>query len=50
LGIILAGSSIPAFPSGHAIQGAASTTILIDEFGDEFTFVDSAHVGANVMH
>ncbi len=35
----------PAFPSGHAIQGAASTTILIEKFGDAFHFIDSAHYG-----
>lgn len=35
----------PAFPSGHAIQAAASTTVLADLFGETFAFVDSAHVG-----
>lgn len=35
----------PAFPSGHAIQGSASTSVLIHEFGDEFNFVDSTHYG-----
>jgi hypothetical protein len=35
----------PSFPSGHAIQAAASTTVLIDLFGDQFTFVDRAHEG-----
>ncbi|MDC6365891.1 MULTISPECIES: vanadium-dependent haloperoxidase [Flavobacteriaceae] len=35
----------PAFPSGHAIQAAASATILEDTFGKQFTFVDRAHEG-----
>lgn len=35
----------PAFPSGHAIQGAASTSILIHHVGDSFSFIDSAHFG-----
>lgn len=35
----------PAFPSGHAIQAAASTTVLADLFGTPFPFIDSAHVG-----
>ena len=35
----------PAFPSGHAIQGSACSTILISNFGDEFNFIDSAHYG-----
>lgn len=35
----------PAFPSGHAIQASAAATVLMDLFGNEFTFIDSAHVG-----
>lgn len=35
----------PSFPSGHAIQAAASTTVMIDLFGDQFTFIDRAHEG-----
>ncbi len=35
----------PSFPSGHAIQAAASTTVMIDLFGDEFDFIDRAHEG-----
>ena len=35
----------PAFPSGHAIQAATAATIMIDLYGNEFSFVDSAHVG-----
>lgn len=35
----------PAFPSGHAIQGAAAATVLADLYGNEFTFTDRAHVG-----
>ncbi len=35
----------PSFPSGHAIQAAAATTVMIDLFGDEFSFVDRAHEG-----
>ncbi|WP_246463978.1 vanadium-dependent haloperoxidase [Neolewinella lacunae] len=35
----------PAFPSGHAIQASAATTVLIDMFGDEFAFTDACHVG-----
>jgi hypothetical protein len=34
----------PAFPSGHAIQGAAAT-VLTDLYGDHLAFTDSAHVG-----
>ena len=33
----------PAFPSGHATQAAATATVLIDLFGEKFTFIDSAH-------
>lgn len=35
----------PAFPSGHAIQAAASTTVLADMYGEKFAFTDSSHVG-----
>lgn len=35
----------PAFPSGHAIQAATAATVMIDLFGNEFSFVDRAHVG-----
>lgn len=35
----------PAFPSGHAIQASAAAVVLADMFGDNFVFVDSAHVG-----
>ncbi|MEM9935072.1 MAG: phosphoesterase, partial [Bacteroidota bacterium] len=35
----------PSFPSGHAIQAAAMATVLIDVYGDTFSFTDSAHVG-----
>lgn len=35
----------PAFPSGHAIQASAAATVLIDLYGEDFTFVDSSHVG-----
>jgi membrane-associated phospholipid phosphatase len=35
----------PAFPSGHAIQAAAMATVLIDLYGEEFTFTDRSHVG-----
>jgi len=35
----------PAFPSGHAIQAAASAVVLTNLFGENFTFTDSAHAG-----
>lgn len=35
----------PSFPSGHAIQAATAATVMIDLYGNNFTFVDSAHVG-----
>jgi hypothetical protein len=35
----------PAFPSGHATQAAAVATVMIDLYGEKFTFTDSAHVG-----
>ena len=33
----------PSFPSGHAIQAAASSTVLASLYGDEFHFTDDAH-------
>ena len=33
----------PAFPSGHATQAAATARVLIDLYGEQLTFVDSAH-------
>ncbi|MFT5764420.1 MAG: hypothetical protein ACI8X3_001851 [Saprospiraceae bacterium] len=35
----------PSFPSGHAIQASAAATVMIDLYGDSFSFVDSSHVG-----
>ncbi|HMB64095.1 MAG TPA: vanadium-dependent haloperoxidase [Eudoraea sp.] len=35
----------PAFPSGHAIQAAASATVLENVFGKPFQFMDRAHEG-----
>tara|TARA_R110002167_G_scaffold108803_21_gene277771 strand:- start:101 stop:1453 length:1353 start_codon:yes stop_codon:yes gene_type:complete len=35
----------PSFPSGHAIQAAATATVLENAFGKEFHFVDRAHEG-----
>ncbi|MEM8891992.1 MAG: phosphoesterase, partial [Bacteroidota bacterium] len=35
----------PAFPSGHAIQAAASSRVLEEVYGNAFTFIDSSHVG-----
>lgn len=35
----------PAFPSGHAIQGAAAATVLIELYGPDFAFTDDSHVG-----
>lgn len=35
----------PAFPSGHAIQAAAAATAMADVFGNEFSFIDTSHVG-----
>ena len=35
----------PAFPSGHAIQAAATATVLTDLYGDKMSFTDNAHVG-----
>lgn len=34
----------PSFPSGHAIQAAAAATVMIDLYGNEFSFIDSSHV------
>lgn len=35
----------PGFPSGHATQSGAVSTVLTDFFGDNFAFVDNSHVG-----
>lgn len=35
----------PAFPSGHATQGAAAAAVLTDLFGDSFSFTDNSHEG-----
>lgn len=35
----------PAFPSGHAIQASATATVLIDLYGEKFSFTDSLHYG-----
>jgi hypothetical protein len=35
----------PAFPSGHAIQAAATATVLSNLYGEKFEFTDNAHVG-----
>lgn len=35
----------PAFPSGHAIQAAATATVLTDLYGNKLSFLDNAHVG-----
>lgn len=35
----------PAFPSGHATQAAAVATVLADLYGDNFDFIDDAHLG-----
>ena len=35
----------PAFPSGHAIQAAATATVLTDLYGEKFDITDNAHVG-----
>ncbi len=35
----------PAFPSGHAIQAAASACVLMDLFDNQTVFTDSSHVG-----
>ena len=35
----------PAFPSGHAIQASAMSTVMIDLYGEELVLSDSAHHG-----
>ncbi|MBK8512785.1 MAG: vanadium-dependent haloperoxidase [Saprospiraceae bacterium] len=35
----------PAFPSGHAINAGAATTILQELYGEQITVVDSSHAG-----
>ena len=35
----------PAFPSGHAIQSAATATVLTGIYGDNFHFTDSTYAG-----
>ena len=35
----------PAFTSGHAIQAAATATVLANLFGENFSFTDNAHEG-----
>jgi PAP2 superfamily len=35
----------PAFPSGHAIQAAATATVLTELYGDSFAFTDDTHQG-----
>ncbi len=35
----------PAFPSGHAIQAAATATVLTELYGKKFTFTDDTHKG-----
>ena len=35
----------PAFPSGHAIQAAATATVLTGLYGEKFDFIDDAHKG-----
>ncbi|MEM9328238.1 MAG: vanadium-dependent haloperoxidase [Bacteroidota bacterium] len=35
----------PAFPSGHAIQASAMATVMIDLYGQDLVFADSAHYG-----
>ncbi len=35
----------PAFPSGHAIQGAAAARVLIGLYGDSCVLTDRAHAG-----
>jgi hypothetical protein len=37
----------PAFPSGHAIQAAASATVLTELYGNDFAFTDSIHANRN---
>ncbi len=40
----------PSFPSGHAINAGTSAAILIDLYGNDFTFVDDSHVGRERDH
>jgi PAP2 superfamily len=35
----------PAFYSGHAVQGAATATVLTELYGPNFKFVDDSHLG-----
>ena len=35
----------PAFPSGHAIQAAATATVLGNLYGNSITITDDSHVG-----
>jgi hypothetical protein len=35
----------PAFPSGHAINAGAVSTVLTEMYGDEVSLTDSSHVG-----
>ncbi|MBI1225782.1 MAG: phosphatase PAP2 family protein [Bacteroidetes bacterium] len=35
----------PAFPSGHAIQAAAAAKVLMNLYGENFTFTDRSHEG-----
>jgi len=35
----------PAFPSGHAINAGAVSTVLTEMYGDEVSLIDSSHVG-----
>ncbi len=35
----------PAFPSGHAIQAAATATVLTELYGNTFAFTDDTHKG-----
>ncbi len=37
----------PAFPSGHAIQAAATAAVLTDLYGDHYAFTDSLHANRN---
>ncbi len=37
----------PAFPSGHAIQAGAASTVLISLFGDKMNITDDTHQGRN---
>lgn len=35
----------PAFYSGHAVQSAATATVLTEMYGDNFSFIDATHAG-----